>query len=709
MQGNDEIQLTIKSESSGLLADDTVEKIVSRLAIELQLQSELRPIVAIAQDNLAAEPFQSLISAAKQTGVVLEKATLNNVEDFFAFVGEGNPIVLICSNDSVFVLEKIAGRSIEATHISEHSSSVLLSRWKLRRILSRNRERHTFVAKKQLECNSLSSSNEHGDHHDHPTPYRRFVGLLSLDRRDIKLVFLFALVAGILALATPLAVESLVNVVSWGTYLQPLIVLGCMLLFCLGIAGFLRILQKVVVETIQCRQFVRIVSDLAHRFPRANQRSLEGKFPRELANRVFDIMTIQKATAVLLLDGVNIILTTALGMILLAFYHPFLLGFDIVLLISMVSITWALGRGGVQTAIAESVAKYEVVHWLQDVLASPSAFKLNGGETLAIHHADQLTARYINARKSQFRVVLRQVAFAISLQVLALTAVLTLGGWLVIDGQLTLGQLVASELVVTAVVGAFSKAGKSLEKFYDLMAGIDKVGHLLDIPADPIVVLGTLPSGPAAIRWDDLSFEGPATKSNVQAAAIEPAARVAVVGDDVAGRSLFAQALAGLVDPSHGFAEIAGFEAVHAACVGKGELVAYAGSAEVFHATLRENVDLGRRSVSHDRVREVLSQVGLAETVLKLPNGLDTKLQTGGYPLTELQSKQLMLARAMAASPKLLVVDGILDDLNSESRQATWRVLAAENAGWTLVVSTNRSDVADLCDTQIAIRVATPQ
>ena len=129
----------------------------------------------------------------------------------------------------------------------------------------------------------------------------------------------------------------------------------------------------------------------------------------------------------------------------------------------------------------------------------------------------------------------------------------------------------------------------------------------------------------------------------------------------------------------------------------------------MFHATLRENVDLGRRSVSHDRVREVLSQVGLAETVLKLPNGLDTKLQTGGYPLTELQSKQLMLARAMAASPKLLVVDGILDDLNTESRHATWRVLAAENAGWTLVASTNRSDVAELCDTQIAIRIATPQ
>ena len=349
-------QPQMNSDSSQGLTADTIEKIVGRLASRLQLQSPLRPISDMAQDPLETDPFQWLISVARLTGIFLDKADLHNVEDIFAYVGEGNPVVLFCGSRGTFVLERLSGRSIEATQISEHSLSVLISRWKLRRILKRSKHRHTFISKKQLECDSLSSATVHGDvQHHHSTPLRRFLALLNLDRRDINLVFLFALVAGILALATPLAVESLVNVVSWGTYMQPLVVLGGMLLVCLGIAAILRILQTVVVETIQCRQFARIVSDLAHRFPRANQKALEGQFPRELANRVFDIMTIQKATAVLLLDGVNILLTTALGMILLAFYHPFLLGFDIVLLISMVSLTWLLGRGGVRTAIAESI------------------------------------------------------------------------------------------------------------------------------------------------------------------------------------------------------------------------------------------------------------------------------------------------------------------------------------------------------------------
>lgn len=688
--------------------DDTFLKVVNRLSYGLDMPVGYIALGDTAQEASASEsdPLQALSELARLAGILIKEVDLDGADEVIAFVHEGHPVVLSLADGTFVVLEKRAGRRLEASQIGEQTSSIVMSRSQLRKLLFSTTSRRVFVAKRQLDCESLSAVHAHSDGHlhEHPTPMKRFLGLLSLDRRDIQTVFLFALVAGILALATPLAIESLVNVVSWGTSLQPLIVLGLMLLTCLGIAGVLRLLQTVVVETIQRRQFVRIVSDLAHRFPRANQAALRGEYPRELANRVFDIMTIQNATAVLLLDGVTIVLTTALGMILLAFYHPFLLGFDIVLLLSMISITWILGRGGVRTAISESISKYRAVHWLQDVLASPSAFKINGGETLAIQLADRLTADYVNARRTQFRVVLRQVAFAITLQVIALTSVLALGGWLVIQGQLTLGQLVASELVVTVVVGAFAKAGKSLEKFYDLMAGIDKVGHLLDIPADPIVELGRLPDGPATLHWPELSFEYPAFESRVSAATIEAGSRLAVVGDDVEGRSLLAKSLAGLVKPTRGVPEIAGIDASRAVGAGNGTWVAYAAEAEVFSATLRDNIDLGRKSVRHDRVREVLAQVGLAETVLRLSDGIDTKLQSNGYPLGRVQSGQLMLARAMAARPKLLIIDGLLDPMNAADRATIWQTLAAADATWTLVVVTNRNDIAELCDTQIAVR-----
>ena len=273
-----------------------------------------------------------------------------------------------------------------------------------------------------------------------------------------------------------------------------------------------------------------------------------------------------------------------------------------------------------------------------------------------------------------------------------------------IDGQLTLGQLVASELVVTVVVGAFAKAGKSLEKFYDLMAGIDKVGHLLDIPTDPRRESEQLPEEAVQVGWSDLVFQGAASQSKIPAATIPAGGRVAIVGDDIDGCSELAKTLAGLVEPTQGLAQIAGLDAVAAATSGAGRMIGYAGRKEIFHGTLRENIDLGRIGIGQSRVRDVLHRVGLSPAVLQLPDGLETELQTDGYPLTDLQIAQLVLARAIVAAPKLLIINRLLDELDADNLASVWTTLSAAEAPWTLVVVTNRSDIAERCESQIAIR-----
>lgn len=683
-----------------------VFSLLSGLGMHLQISVD-RGDVCSCDQLTGGDPLERLFVSAEQCGILLRELHLERAQEAAVYIREGYPVVIASGDGSFTIVHDVVGRKFEATNIKDLGWPKTISRGDLKALLLNDEDARVFVAKKQLDLDSISTSPFHGDpdhHSEHLTPLRRFMGLLRLEVADIGTVFLFAFVAGVLTLATPLAVESLVNVVSWGTYLQPLVVLGLILLVCLGLAGVLRVLQKLVVELIQRRQFVRIVSDLAHRFPRANQGSLEHEYPRELANRAFDIMTIQKATAVLLLDGVSIVLTTTLGMILLAFYHPFLLGFNILLLLSMILITWLLGRGGVRTAIDESITKYRVVRWLQDVLSSPSVFRTGGGQALAIQRANQLTADYVHARKRQFHVVIRQSAFAIALQVIASTAVLALGGWLVIDRQLTLGQLVAAELVVTVVVGAFSKAGKSLEKFYDLMAGVDKVGHLIDIPADAGQALGPLPDGPLEVRWRDLVFQRPASKSRVDNATITPGTRVAIVGDDVDGRADLARAIAGLRKPSSGMVQVGGFDPAQAQGEDACRLLGYASDKSVFYGTLRENVDLGRTGVSATRVREVLSQVGLSDTVMQLPDGLHTQLQTGGYPLTDSEVAQLAIARAIVCRPRVVVIHGLLDELAPDVREQVWKTLIAPDAPWTLIVMTNHESIASLCESQFFLR-----
>lgn len=702
--------------SAALLGPDdaAIQMAVAALAHSLDLRFTPGPMMQREKSGDDLEAIDVLIDAAEAAGIFLRETPYRSPRETLAAIRQGYSVVFLLDDGTLLVLERPDGRKVETAIIKDEMQQESIGPSRLQELIGGEAKFRMLVAKKELECESLSAAaaraeneqieGERGNaEHVHAGPLGRMIALLDLDRRDIGLVVLFAGVSGVLGLATPLVIEGLVNVVSWGTYFQPLLVLAGMLLVCLGIAGVLKVLQTWVVEIIQRRQFVRIVSDLAHRFPRANRDDLRGVYPREFANRVFDVMTIQKATSTLLLDGVSIVLTTTLGLILLAFYHPFLLGFDIVLVLTMILFTWMLGRGGIRTAIAESKTKYAVAHWLQDVISMPSVFKTGGGEALAVMRANQLTSEYVKARKRQFRVVIRQVIFAVSLQVIASTLLLGLGGWLVIDGELTLGQLVASELVVTVVVGAFAKAGKSLEKFYDMMAGIDKVGHLLDVMPDPRIEIGSIPSGPVEVRWTDLVFNKDTVESTIPGATIPEGSRVAVVGNDLAGKSLFAKSLAGLTDPQEGMLQVGGFDAFETSLAAAGLVVGYAGASATFHGSISDNISLGRESVSQSRIREVLSSVNLIHAVLELPQGLNTLLQSDGYPLNDEQQALLMIARAVAPAPRLLVINGLLDQLSPENLSHIRDVLFGHDASWTTIVVTNREDIAEMFDSKVSV------
>jgi len=680
--------------------EEVVRRVVRRVTAVLDLSEFGDRLDLSGVPDCPAWERNVLEVGCRQLGVYVKQLDSIKESEALDIVREGHAVIIPHKEGHYTILERQLGGRVEVTTVNGTIGHGTVARSSVAGLL-KDTDTGVMVAKRELACKSISVHDDGTG--AQLTPLGRFLSLLKLESNDIWTVVLFALVSGVLGLATPLAVESLVNVVSWGTYLQPLIILALILLASLGLAGILKVLQTVVVEIIQRRQFVRIVGDLAHRFPRAKRSYLQKYYPRELANRLFDIMTIQKATAVLLLDGVSILLTTALGMILLAFYHPYLLGFNIVLLLAMISMFWVLGRGGITTSIDESIAKYKIVHWLQDVISFPGAFKINGGEEFAIEKANSLAAEYLEARESQFRVIIRQVAFAIGLQVFASTALLGLGGWLVIGGQLTLGQLVASELVVTVVVGAFAKAGKSLEKFYDLMAGIDKVGHLLDIPVDPRRGRLSVDDEACSLEWSDLVLQRGANKRKVAAGKLPAGSSLAITGNDLVAKSLFTESVAGLVAPTSGIVTVADMDAPQAAVAGKGRLVAVANYIEVFQATIAENVELGRAGVGEDRVRETLKAVGLWNTVNQLRDGVTTVVKTGGFPLSKDQVARLMLALAIAARPRMVVIDGLLDNLPPTERVEVLKSMRESCSPCTFVMSTGDDNIVSACDRQFEV------
>lgn len=559
-----------------------------------------------------------------------------------------------------------------------------------------------LVAQPTLVCDDAAED----DKTEPSTPFGRLIGLLRPERSDLSMVLLFAMVVGVLSLTTPIAVEALVNTVAFGRLLQPVIVLSILLLTFLGFRAALIAVQTYVVELLQRRLFIRVVADLAFRLPRAQRDALDGIYGPELANRFFDVVTLQKAVASLSLDAVAIILQTIIGMAVLAFYHPFMLGFDVFLLISIGVVIFAFGRNAVTTAVKESKSKYAIGAWLEELVRHPIAFRFFGGSEFALDKTDQLASDYLNARRKHFRIVLRQIVLALSLQVVGSTVLLGLGGWLVIKGQLTLGQLVAAELIVTAIVSSFAKLGKHVETFYDLLASVEKLGRLFDLPIESHdEYFHAHNDRPAALRLRNVAYRYPNGGRGIAGAdfEVQSGERVALVGPSGCGKSTVLDLLFDMRQPTAGRIEFDGVDLKEIRCDSVRERVALVRDVEVFHGTLAENVHLHRPGISIEQVRQALTTVSLLDEIMAFPDGLEELLSSDAAPLTQSQARRLMVARAIVDQPRLLLVDGILDGLSDEEIGTLLPRLTDKACPWTLINSTGRARIAEKCDRVISL------
>jgi ABC-type bacteriocin/lantibiotic exporter with double-glycine peptidase domain len=533
----------------------------------------------------------------------------------------------------------------------------------------------------------------------HGSPFQRLLDLLRPEKADLWAIVFFAAFIGGLMLATPIAVQQLVNSIAFGGLIQPVVVLALLLLAVLAFSAVISAIQAFVAELIQRRIFVRVVLDVAERLPRVQAQAFDRHHGPELVNRVFDVVTVQKVGSLLLLEGTTVLLQTTVGLVVLSFYHPLMLAFSGLLIAGILIVVVVMGKGAVRTAIVESKMKYQVVGWLEELALHASTFRDRDQRLYARSRADRLATAYVGAREEHYRIVLRQLTGALALQVLANSSLLALGGMLVVQGQLTLGQLVASELIITVIVAAVAKFGKQLEHFYDLLAAIDKLSTLMDLPLERSDGIDVDPaSGPAAVELVDVGF-GYDSKPlfvglNLRIGAGE---RLAFEGAMGSGKSALLDLLCGLREPWSGCIAIDGIDYRELRLESLRAQVALVREPEIFTATIRENIQVGRHQFSDEDVRRALDAVGLLEEIRSLPQSIETRLSPSGRPLSQVQASRLALARAILASPRLLLVDRTLDDLDPTARERICEVLFAPDAPWTLVVVSERDDVLTRC------------
>ena len=549
------------------------------------------------------------------------------------------------------------------------------------------------MASNKIGGSVLPASNQEA----HPTPLERLWLLLIDDKRDLIVLVTYTLITGLLSLAVPLAAQALVNTIAAGIFLQPLVVLSLILLVGLLFGAVLRIMKFCLVENLQQRIFARIALSLSERIPEIKASALTNEYMPELINRFFDVMTVQKSWAKLLLEGPAALLQVIVGLVLMAFYSPLLLAFDVLIILFMVFAVAVLGIGGLNTSIYESVLKYKVAEWLEDMGRCQTSLKTNGTKDYLVARTDELVVRYLGARRNHFAVLFRQAFGSYLFQALASAGILAIGGWLVINRQLTLGQLVAAELVVLMVLAAVEKLIRNCDTFYDLLTGLDKIGHISDLPVERVggVDLPFSQDGLSIVsRGIRFSYDGRNEILSGLDLSIEAGERASLVGASGAGKTTIALLLCGLHDASHGTVELGGFDIRDVSLTSLRRCVGFVGdSNEIFEGTIEDNISLGRSFVSHQDVRWALDLAQLSDDLVAMPDGIRTMLVSGGRNLSRGQVQRVLIARAVAERPRLLILDEAFTGIDEKTKLKIVAALFAPDNQWTILDISHDAEV----------------
>jgi ATP-binding cassette, subfamily B, bacterial len=541
----------------------------------------------------------------------------------------------------------------------------------------------------------------------HASPLQRLYQLAELEREDITTLIIYGLGIGLMSLATPIAVQSLVNTIAFGALFQPLLVLTLILFVLMTFSNTLAAWQFYVVEMLQRRLFVRLFGTAANNLQQTDFAAHDSHYLPELSNRFFDVVTLQKTAAVMLLESLGYVLQTLIGMLLLAFYHPILLAFDLFLITMLILIIFVMGKHGVSTAIEQSKAKYAAAAWLENIAGNPLLGKSTHTQNFFRQRTEQIAVDYLYACTQHFRILARQNIAALALHAVANTLLLGLGGWMVIERQLSLGQLIAAELVVNAMLYGLTRLGKILDNFYELLTSIDKIGHLLDLPQEK--ELGTSPAVKTSayrVVLDNVSLpQSPQLDTlhhlNLQ---ITPGERLVISSGTQRGSVL--DLLYGLRSPTSGSVSLDNQDLRDLNVGLLRDTIALVREPETIPGTIAENVHMGRPLDLH-AIQQALQQVGLLEFITDLPMGLNTPLGLQGAPLSREQCLRLSLARALSQNPRLLMLDQVLDHIDSNYLPRLLDYLVADESPWTLVISSQQDQVIKACSRHCRIEQGT--
>lgn len=538
------------------------------------------------------------------------------------------------------------------------------------------------------------------------SPVTRILNLVKLERKEISAVYFYAILNGLIQLSLPLGVQAIVGFVLGASMRASLVILIGLVVTGVLVAGIMQVNQMKIIEKIQQKIFVRYAFAFAEHIPRLDLKKTDNIYLPELVNRFFDIPVLQKSLSKILLDIPTASIQILFGLILLSFYHPAFILFGLILILLLWLILRYTGSSGLQTSLNESMYKYRVAGWLEEMARVIKSIKLTKSNDLHLKKTDESVMGYLDARNSHFKILLFQYNVLVLFKTVITAAMLIVGTMLLVDQQLNIGQFIAAEIVILLVLNSVEKLIINLGSVYDTLTSVEKIAKLTDKPTEPngSIQLAAVEKG-LSLEMREVSFSyndetDVLQNINLQ---IKSGEKVCISGKDSSGKSTLLRLMAGA------YTDFKGTILLDEVPLGNYDLPSLRSQTgvllnhlDIFHGSLWENITLGNPAVSLESVIHYATKTGLADFIATLKNGYDTVLDPTGKRLPRNVIHKILLVRALAGKPRLLLLEEPWMNNENGYRRSIIELLG-EIKNSTVVVVSNDLEFTRHCDKIITI------
>jgi ABC-type bacteriocin/lantibiotic exporter with double-glycine peptidase domain len=357
-----------------------------------------------------------------------------------------------------------------------------------------------------------------------------------------------------------------------------------------------------------------------------------------------------------------------LGFVVVSLYHSYFLVFSLVLL-WLIWLVWKVwGWKATEAAFELSEAKHDTASWLQNLAANNDFLKTRRLHAYALQGTDEIIESYLTAQKKHFGFSFAQLISFLLLYALASAALLGIGGWLVLQGQMTLGQLVSAELILSAIFYGLPQLAGYLDYYYDLCAAVEELSRFNHVDSELTFSDGKPIERGSVLKAGNLVFDLDGQLHSVSAV-LEPGTVVKFYREEDVCSAAVGKVFARENPSLQGSLGLGSCDMLDCPLPVLREALLQTSRIRILPLPIRQYLKLANPDCTEGRIREVLTGTGLMDVINRLPGGMEAILSPVGLPLSPEQALRLRLAFVLLASPALVVLDQVCDSLRAMDRE----------------------------------------